>query len=212
MKKIFSLVVALMMALTVCSFAAAENTVSTDGSTSMEKVVGALGEYFMEQNPGVTFTYNPTGSGSGITAVQEGRCDIGLSSRSLKDEEKAAGLVETVVAYDGIAIIVHPDNPVADLSVETIGKIYTGEITNWKDVGGNGQHGFFDRLSRRRVPAAAGTLLIHFCTASSAGATAPAAAMSSAASAEVAKSKNFCAVSDRGTPSRVTKTKGRCTT
>ena len=137
MKKIFSLVVALMMALTVCSFAAAENTVSTDGSTSMEKVVGALGEYFMEQNPGVTFTYNPTGSGSGITAVQEGRCDIGLSSRSLKDEEKAAGLVETVVAYDGIAIIVHPDNPVADLSVETIGKIYTGEITNWKDVGGS---------------------------------------------------------------------------
>ena len=103
----------------------------------MEKVIGALGEYFMEQNPGTTFTYNPTGSGSGITAVQEGRCDIGLSSRALKDEEKASGLVETVVAYDGIAIIVHPDNPVTDLSVETIGKIYTGEITNWKDVGGN---------------------------------------------------------------------------
>ena len=137
MKKIFTLVLALMMALCVCSFAAAESTVSTDGSTSMEKVVGALGECFMEQNPGTTFTYNPTGSGSGITAVQEGRCDIGLSSRALKDEEKDSGLVETVVAYDGIAIIVHPDNPVADLSVETIGKIYTGEITNWKDVGGN---------------------------------------------------------------------------
>ena len=137
MKKIFTLVLALMMALSACSFAAAESTVSTDGSTSMEKVVGALGEYFMEQNPGTTFTYNPTGSGSGITAVQEGRCDIGLSSRALKDEEKASGLVETVVAYDGIAIIVHPDNPVADLSVETIGKIYTGEITNWKDVGGD---------------------------------------------------------------------------
>ena len=137
MKKIFTLVLALMMALSACSFAAAESTVSTDGSTSMEKVVGALGESFMELNPGVTFTYNPTGSGSGITAVQEGRCDIGLSSRALKDEEKASGLVETVVAYDGIAIIVHPDNPVADLSVETIGKIYTGEITNWKDVGGN---------------------------------------------------------------------------
>ena len=136
MKKIFTLVLALMMALSACSFAAAESTVSTDGSTSMEKVVGALGEYFMEQNPGTTFTYNPTGSGSGITAVQEGRCDIGLSSRALKDEEKASGLVETVVAYDGIAIIVHPDNPVADLSVETIGKIYTGEITNWQDVGG----------------------------------------------------------------------------
>ena len=67
----------------------------------------------------MTFTYNPTGSGSGITAVQEGRCDIGLSSRALKDEEKAAGLIETVLAYDGIAIIVHPDNPVADLSLET---------------------------------------------------------------------------------------------
>ena len=136
MKKIFSLVVALMMALTVCSFAAAENTVSTDGSTSMEKVVGALGEYFMEQNPGVTFTYNPTGSGSGITAVQEGRCDIGLSSRDLKDAERESGLVETVLAYDGIAIIVHPENPVSDLSLETIAKIYTGEITNWKEVGG----------------------------------------------------------------------------
>ena len=112
-------------------------TVSTDGSTSMEKVIGALGEAFMEANSGVNFTYNPTGSGSGITAVQEGTCDIGLSSRALKDEEKSAGLKETVLAYDGIAIIVHPDNPVSDLSVEQIAKLYTGEITNWKDVGGN---------------------------------------------------------------------------
>ena len=112
-------------------------TVSTDGSTSMEKVIGALGESFMAENPNVTFTYNPTGSGSGITAVQEGTCDIGLSSRALKDEEKSAGLKETVLAYDGIAIIVHPDNPVSDLSVEQIAKLYTGEITNWKDVGGN---------------------------------------------------------------------------
>lgn len=112
-------------------------TVSTDGSTSMEKVIGALGEAFMEANSGVNFTYNPTGSGSGITAVQEGTCDIGLSSRALKDEEKSAGLKETVLAYDGVAIIVHPDNPVSDLSVEQIAKLYTGEITNWKDVGGN---------------------------------------------------------------------------
>ena len=103
----------------------------------MEKVIGALGEAFMEANSGVNFTYNPTGSGSGITAVQEGTCDIGLSSRALKDEEKSAGLKETVLAYDGIAIIVHPDNPVSDLSVEQIAKLYTGEITNWKDVGGN---------------------------------------------------------------------------
>ena len=111
--------------------------VATDGSTSMEKVIGALGEAFMEQNKGVTFTYNPTGSGSGIQAVSEGRCDIGLSSRALKDEEKASGLKETTLALDGIAIIVNPENPVSDLDVETIAKIYTGEITNWKDVGGN---------------------------------------------------------------------------
>ena len=112
-------------------------TVATDGSTSMEKVIGALGEAFMEQNEGVTFTYNPTGSGSGITAVGEGRCDIGLSSRALKDDEKASGLKETVLALDGIAVIVNPANPVSDLDVETIAKIYTGEITNWKEVGGN---------------------------------------------------------------------------
>ena len=111
-------------------------TVSTDGSTSMEKVIGALSESFMAQNGGVTVNYNPTGSGSGITAVQEGTCDIGLSSRALKDEEKSAGLKETVLAYDGIAIIVHPDNPVSDLSVEQIAKLYTGEITNWSEVGG----------------------------------------------------------------------------
>ena len=112
-------------------------TVATDGSTSMEKVIGALSESFMANNTDTTVTYNPTGSGSGITAVQEGTCDIGLSSRALKDEEKSAGLKETVLAYDGIAIIVHPDNPVSDLSVEQIAKLYTGEITNWKDVGGN---------------------------------------------------------------------------
>ena len=112
-------------------------TVSTDGSTSMEKVIGALSESYMAANKDVTVNYNPTGSGAGITAVQEGTCDIGLSSRALKDEEKAAGLKETVLAYDGIAIIVHPDNPVSDLSIEQIAKLYTGEIANWKDVGGS---------------------------------------------------------------------------
>ena len=116
--------------------AALSGTVATDGSTSMEKVIGALGESFMEANKDVTFTYNPTGSGSGITAVSEGRCDIGLSSRALKDEEKA-GLKETVLALDGIAIIVNPANPVNDLDLDTIAKIYTGEITNWKAAGGN---------------------------------------------------------------------------
>ena len=112
-------------------------TVSTDGSTSMEKVINSLGESFMAMNKAVKFTYNPTGSGSGIQAVSEGRCDIGLSSRALKDDEKASGLVETVVALDGIAIVVNPENPVSDLDIDTIAKIYTGEITNWKDVGGN---------------------------------------------------------------------------
>lgn len=111
-------------------------TVSTDGSTSMEKVIGALGEAFEADNSGIGFTYNPTGSGSGITAVLEGRCDIGLSSRALKDEEKSKGLTETVLALDGIAVIVNPDNPVSDLTTEMIAKIYTGEITNWKDAGG----------------------------------------------------------------------------
>ncbi len=111
-------------------------SVSTDGSTSMEAVIGALGEAFMEANPKITFTYNPTGSGSGITAVSEGRCDIGLSSRSLKDEEKSSGLKETVLAYDGIAIIVNNANPVVDLTVDQIASIYKGEITNWSEVGG----------------------------------------------------------------------------
>ena len=112
-------------------------TVTTDGSTSMERVIGVLGEAFQNENEGVTFTYNPTGSGSGIQAVQEGRCDIGLSSRNLKDEETANGLTATVLALDGIAVIVNPENPGADLDIDTIAKLYTGEIANWKDVGGN---------------------------------------------------------------------------
>ena len=112
-------------------------SVATDGSTSMQKVIGALGEAFTNANPDASFTYNPTGSGSGITAVSEGRCDIGLSSRALKDDEKSQGLVETTLALDGIAIIVNNDNPVEDLSLDDIAKIYTGEITNWSEVGGN---------------------------------------------------------------------------
>ena len=139
MKKILTIVLALACA--VMLFAACgtkeSGAVSTDGSTSMEKVIGALGESFMQKYEGTTFTYNPTGSGSGIKAAQAGTCDIGLASRNLKDEEKSSGLKQTVLAYDGIAIIVHPDNSVSNLDVETIAKIYTGEITNWKDVGGN---------------------------------------------------------------------------
>lgn len=137
MKKIISLLTVAMLivfALTGCG--GNKETVSTDGSTSMNSVIGALGEAF-ETDSGITVTYNATGSGAGIKAVQEGRCDIGLSSRNLKDEETANGLVGTVLAYDGIAIIVNPNNPVNDLDVETIAKIYTGEITNWNEVGGN---------------------------------------------------------------------------
>ena len=146
MKKLFYIALAMIMALSLAACGGNEaadaqtgklsGTVSTDGSTSMEKVIGGLGEMFMELNSGVTFTYNPTGSGSGIKAVQEGRCDIGLASRNLKAAEAESGLTETVLAYDGIAVIVNLENPVSDLDVETIAKIYTGEITNWSEVGG----------------------------------------------------------------------------
>lgn len=112
-------------------------SVATDGSTSMKSVIGALGESFQNANSGVTFTYNPTGSGSGIQAVSEGRCDIGLASRGLKDDEKSSGLTETVLAYDGIAVVVSPENPVSDLTLAQIADIYTGKITNWSEVGGN---------------------------------------------------------------------------
>lgn len=138
-KTVVSLAVATILALTSltgCGNSRLSGTVATDGSTSMEKVIGALGESFMNENDGIQFTYNPTGSGSGITAVSEGRCDIGLSSRSLKDEEKAQGLTETVLALDGIAVVVNPENQVNDLSIEQIASIYTGEITNWSEVGG----------------------------------------------------------------------------
>ena len=137
MKKIISLftvAIALVCVLTACG--GNKEAVTTDGSTSMNKVIGALGEAF-QSDSGITVTYNATGSGAGIQAVLEGRCDIGLASRDLKDEEKAKGLEGTVLAYDGIAIIVNPENPVNDLDLKTIAKIYTGEIKNWKEIGGN---------------------------------------------------------------------------
>lgn len=112
-------------------------TVATDGSTSMEKVIGYLSEAFMQENPNVKVTYNPTGSGSGIEAVGKGSCDIGLASRDLTDDEKASGLTQTTIAVDGIAMIVNPDNGVEDLTLDQIAQIYTGAITNWKDVGGS---------------------------------------------------------------------------
>ena len=111
-------------------------SVSTNGSTSMEKVIGALSEQFMADNSGVSVTYDPTGSGAGIEAAGNGSADIGLASRALKDEEKSGGLTETVVALDGIAVIVNAGSKVEDLSVEQIAKIFTGEITDWSEVGG----------------------------------------------------------------------------
>ena len=117
--------------------AALSGSVSTNGSTSMEKVIGALSEQFMADNSGVTVTYDPTGSGAGIEAASNGSADIGLASRALKDEEKAGGLTETVVALDGIAVIVNADSKVENLTVEQIGKIFTGEITDWSEVGGD---------------------------------------------------------------------------
>lgn len=138
MKKIL---VTMLVALCAVSLFAAgakdasNQSVSTDGSTSMESVVLSLAEVF-EENTGIVVTYNPTGSGSGITAAQEGRADIGLSSRALKDEEVASGLKGTTVALDGIAVIVNNENPVSDLSVEQIAALYTGELTSWAEVGG----------------------------------------------------------------------------
>ncbi|MBO4938627.1 MAG: phosphate ABC transporter substrate-binding protein [Oscillospiraceae bacterium] len=139
MKKIICIALAAVMALSLAACGGSNSLsgkVATDGSTSMEKVIGALKETFEGENTGVEVTYNPTGSSSGIKAVQEGRCDIGLSSRALKAEEKEQGLVGTVLAYDGIAVIVNPENTVEDLTVEQIASIYKGEITNWSEVGG----------------------------------------------------------------------------
>ena len=147
MKKIISLMVVavlLVAALTGCGTTNSDTpkdngqvsgTVSTDGSTSMEKVIGFLSEAYMNKNSAVKVTYNPTGSGSGIKAVQAGSCDIGLASRDLKPEE-ATDLNGTVVAIDGIAMIVNKENPVKDLTIEQIAALYKGEITNWSEVGG----------------------------------------------------------------------------
>lgn len=147
MKKMIGMILVVSMVLSMAACGTSEKdavvecgklsgTVSTDGSTSMEKVIGGLGEMFMEMNDGVTFTYNPTGSSSGVKAVLEGRCDIGLASRGLKESEIESGMTETILALDGIAVIVNHENAVYDLDVETIAKIYTGEITNWSEVGG----------------------------------------------------------------------------
>lgn len=146
MKKVFAMALACAMTLSLVACGsngdtpntpALTGTVNVDGSTSMEKVVKILIESFNETNPGVTINYNASGSSSGITAAIDGTADMGLSSRELKDEETGKGAVANIVALDGVAIIVNPENPVSDLTVEEISKLFTGEITNWSELGGN---------------------------------------------------------------------------
>lgn len=145
MKRVFAILTALGLCIGVlagCGTGHGEQTdgltgvVGTDGSTSMEKVVKALGEAFALEHSGVTVNYSGTGSGAGIEAVLTGTADIGLSSRALKDEERAKGAQAHVVALDGVAVIVSAENPVADLSMEQIAGIFTGEIDNWAQLGG----------------------------------------------------------------------------
>jgi len=144
MKKVFALALAFAMtlSLTACGggsddTAVMSGTVNLDGSTSMEKVVKILAESFSELYPEVTINYNGSGSGAGITAAIDGTADLGLSSRELKAEETERGAVANVVALDGVAVVVNPENPVSDLTVEQIAALFTGEITNWSELGGN---------------------------------------------------------------------------
>ncbi len=111
-------------------------TVNVNGSTSMADVIAALTEGFNEINPDVQINYTGSGSGAGIEGALAGTCDLGLSSRALSDEEKGQGAVENIVAKDGVAVVINPENTVADLTTEQIAAIYTGEITNWSEVGG----------------------------------------------------------------------------
>ena len=142
MKKTIAILLSLVMAVSLLTVSASaeklSGTVATNGSTSMEKVIGILSEQFMEDNDKVTITYDATGSGTGIEAVATGTCDIGLASRNLKDAEVEKGLVATTVALDGIAIIVNENCPVDDLTVEQIAAIFAGLVTDWADFGGKG--------------------------------------------------------------------------
>ncbi|WP_156074122.1 phosphate ABC transporter substrate-binding protein [Faecalibacterium prausnitzii] len=121
---------------TASSTAALSGNVATGGSTSMKNVIAALTEGFAEVEPGVTVSYDPTGSGAGITGATDKTLDIGLSSRALKDDEKA-DVEGTTIALDGIAIIVNNASKVEDLTVDQLKQMFTGEITNWSEVGGN---------------------------------------------------------------------------
>ena len=154
MKKLFSLALTAALALSLLAgcgsktnadtntgsagAAAGEltGTVNTNGSTSMEKVMKILIESFAEENPGVTVNYTGSGSGAGVTSAIDGTADLGLASRTLKPEEESQGAQAHIVALDGVAIVVNPENTVEDLTVDQIAQIFKGEITNWKDLGG----------------------------------------------------------------------------
>ena len=142
MKKTIAILLSLVMAVSLLTVAASADklsgTVATNGSTSMEKVIGILSEQFMEDNDKVTITYDATGSGTGIEAVATGTCGIGLASRNLKDAEVEKGLAANTLALDGIAIIVNENCPVDDLTVEQIAAIFTGLVTDWANFGGKG--------------------------------------------------------------------------
>ncbi|MCL2562803.1 MAG: phosphate ABC transporter substrate-binding protein [Oscillospiraceae bacterium] len=128
---LISLLTAALFLLTACN---SGNNVLLSGSTSVERVISSLIEAFNEDHPDIILTFNPTGSGAGITSAQEGTADIGLSSRPLRESE--TGVDATIFAIDGLALVVHPDNPVTNLTIEQLYGIYSGEITNWSDVGG----------------------------------------------------------------------------
>lgn len=145
MKKVVAgIIAAATVVIAASAFAGTKSTgklsgsVSTNGSTSMEHVIGILAEQFMNDNKDVTVTYDATGSGTGIEAAANGTCDIGLSSRNLKKEESQKGSVATTIALDGIAIIAGENCPVDDISVEDIAAIFTGEKTSWSAFGGDG--------------------------------------------------------------------------
>ncbi len=148
MKKLGAILLALVLSVSLVgcggddSTAADTNTevsgkISLDGSTSMEPLVNALKEAIVEKYPNIELEPQFTGSGTGIQSVIDGKTDIGNSSRALKEEEIAQGLVENIVAIDGIAVITDKDNSVTELTTEQLVQIYTGEITNWKEVGGD---------------------------------------------------------------------------
>ena len=140
MKKLILLAMTIaMLTLAGCGSAPASSlsgSVNLDGSTSMEKVIAIPMESFNEVYPDVTVSYNGSGSGAGITAAVDGTADMGLSSRELKTEEIAKGAVAHVVALDGVAVVVNNENRISDLTTEQIAAIFSGEITNWSELGG----------------------------------------------------------------------------